>query len=68
MIGTATTAFPAPADEGSHRMPQLLSVNVGMPRDVSWQGKTVYTGVWKHSVSGPQWSAGSTSTGTARAT
>ena len=54
MIGTATTAFPAPADEGSHRMPQLLSVNVGMPRDVSWRGKTVYTGVWKHSVPGPQ--------------
>jgi ferredoxin-NADP reductase/MOSC domain-containing protein YiiM len=54
MIGTATTALPAPADEGSHRMPQLLSVNVGMPRDVSWRGKTVYTGVWKHSVPGPQ--------------
>jgi MOSC domain-containing protein YiiM/ferredoxin-NADP reductase len=35
-------------------MPQLLSVNVGMPRDVSWRGKTVFTGVWKHSVPGPQ--------------
>jgi len=35
-------------------MPQLLSVNVGLPRDVPWQGKTVYTGVWKHSVPGPQ--------------
>ena len=34
-------------------MPVLLSVNVGMPRDVAWQGKTVYTGVWKHSVPGP---------------
>ena len=35
-------------------MLQLLSVNVGLPRDVPWQGKTVYTGVWKHSVPGPQ--------------
>jgi len=35
-------------------MPSLLSVNVGLPRDVSWQGKTVYTGVWKHPVEGPQ--------------
>jgi ferredoxin-NADP reductase/MOSC domain-containing protein YiiM len=31
----------------------LLSVNVGMPRDVPWQGKTVFTGVWKAPVSGP---------------
>jgi ferredoxin-NADP reductase/MOSC domain-containing protein YiiM len=31
----------------------LLSVNVGMPRNVPWQGKTVYTGVWKHPAHGP---------------
>jgi ferredoxin-NADP reductase/MOSC domain-containing protein YiiM/ferredoxin len=30
----------------------LLSVNVGMPKDVPWQGKTVFTGVFKDSVSG----------------
>jgi ferredoxin-NADP reductase/MOSC domain-containing protein YiiM/ferredoxin len=29
-----------------------LSVNVGMPKDVSWQGKTVFTGVFKDAVSG----------------
>ncbi|WP_369191705.1 MOSC domain-containing protein [Streptomyces sp. R08] len=34
-------------------MPTLLSVNVGMPKDVPWQGKTVYTGVWKYPVVGP---------------
>ena len=34
-------------------MPMLLSVNVGMPKSVAWQGKTVYTGVWKHPVAGP---------------
>ncbi|MBO0851206.1 MAG: MOSC domain-containing protein, partial [Pseudonocardia sp.] len=35
-------------------MTRLLSVNVGMPKDVSWHGRTVYTGVWKHPVSGPR--------------
>ena len=34
-------------------MPSLLSVNVGMPKDVSWRGKTVFTGIWKHPVDGP---------------
>ena len=34
--------------------PVLLSVNVGMPKDVPWHGKTVYTGVWKQPVAGPQ--------------
>ncbi|HJZ02673.1 MAG TPA: MOSC domain-containing protein, partial [Streptosporangiaceae bacterium] len=33
--------------------PVLLSVNVGLPRDVSWQGQTVHTGVWKYPVDGP---------------
>ena len=33
--------------------PVLLSVNVGMPKNVVWQGKTVCTGAWKHSVDGP---------------
>jgi ferredoxin-NADP reductase/MOSC domain-containing protein YiiM len=33
--------------------PVLLSVNVGMPKNVAWQGKTVYTGAWKHPVDGP---------------
>jgi len=35
-------------------MPSLLSVNVGMPRNVAWQGRTVRTGVWKHPVHGPR--------------
>lgn len=33
-------------------MPQLLSVNVGLPRDVMWEGRTVRTAVWKHPVEG----------------
>lgn len=34
-------------------MPVLLSVNVGLPRDAAWQGKTVHTGIWKEPVHGP---------------
>jgi len=34
-------------------MATLLSVNVGMPKDVAWQGKTVRTGIWKTPVTGP---------------
>ncbi|WP_043662742.1 MOSC and FAD-binding oxidoreductase domain-containing protein [Streptomyces xylophagus] len=34
-------------------MPTLLSVNVGMPKDVPWQGRNVRTGVWKYPVQGP---------------
>jgi ferredoxin-NADP reductase/MOSC domain-containing protein YiiM/ferredoxin len=33
---------------------RLLSVNVGMPKDVPWQGKTVFTGVFKDPVTGPR--------------
>src|SRR6201998_320112 len=31
-------------------MPRLLSVNVGLPRDVTWNGQTVRTAVWKSPV------------------
>jgi len=31
----------------------LVSVNVGLPKDVPWQGKTVHTGIWKQPVDGP---------------
>jgi hypothetical protein len=34
-------------------MGRLLSVNVGLPKDVSWQGRTVFTGVFKDPVTGP---------------
>lgn len=33
-------------------MPQLLSVNVGLPREIEWKGKTVRTAVWKNAVEG----------------
>jgi len=33
-------------------MARLLSVNVGLPYDITWNGKTVRTAVWKSSVAG----------------
>src|SRR5271168_2901152 len=35
-------------------MPSLLSVNVGMPQNVAWQSRTVFTSVWKNPVRGPR--------------
>src|SRR5512135_204500 len=33
-------------------MPRLLSVNVGLPRDIAWRGETVRTAIWKEPVQG----------------
>src|SRR5580700_9984506 len=33
-------------------MARLLSVNVGLPRDIEWKGRTVHTGIWKIPVHG----------------
>lgn len=33
-------------------MPRLLSVNVGLPRDIEWNGRTVRTGIWKEPARG----------------
>ena len=62
-----TTKAPLPAIAPDHQpervdpnqaAPQpagtLLSVNVGLPKDVSWQGRTVFTGVFKDPVPGPR--------------
>jgi ferredoxin-NADP reductase/MOSC domain-containing protein YiiM/ferredoxin len=35
-------------------MGRLLSVNVGLPRVIAWQGKSVYTAIWKAAVEGPR--------------
>ena len=32
---------------------KLISVNVGLPRDVEWQGRTVTTAFFKTAVEGP---------------
>jgi ferredoxin-NADP reductase/MOSC domain-containing protein YiiM/ferredoxin len=33
-------------------MARLLSVNVGLPRDIAWKGRTVHTAIWKDPVPG----------------
>ena len=33
-------------------MARLLSVNVGRPRDIEWNGRTVHTAIWKDPVRG----------------
>ena len=47
---------PAPVESAPAGRPVggLASVNVGMPRDVPWQGKAVFTGVFKDPVAGPR--------------
>ena len=35
------------------RVGTLLSVNVGLPQDLAWRGRTVHTAVWKRPVEGP---------------
>ena len=41
-----------PSDGSNRDMPRLLSVNVGLPRDIAWKGRTVHTAIWKEPVSG----------------
>jgi ferredoxin-NADP reductase/MOSC domain-containing protein YiiM len=33
-------------------MARLLSVNIGLPRDIEWKGRTVHTAIWKDPVHG----------------
>ena len=33
---------------------RLLSLNVGRPREVAWEGKTVRTSIWKTAVDEPR--------------
>src|SRR5215831_7780377 len=56
-IATGTPVLPvrrrkAASAQEREAMPRLLSVNVGLPRDITWQGKTVHTAVWKTPAQG----------------
>ena len=54
---TASSAQPKRVDSAqptAQSAGTLLSVNVGLPKDVSWQGKVVFTGVFKEPVAGPR--------------
>ena len=35
-------------------MAKLVSLNVGLPKDFAWKGRTVHTGAWKSPVEGPR--------------
>ena len=50
--GVARTAGPPEPVSSFEAAGTLLSVNVGLPKEVSWQGRTVVTGVFKDSVTG----------------
>jgi ferredoxin-NADP reductase/MOSC domain-containing protein YiiM len=50
-LGSGSTAA-GPSGDGADPVGTLLSVNVGMPKDVSWHGQTVHTGVFKDPVAG----------------
>jgi ferredoxin-NADP reductase/MOSC domain-containing protein YiiM len=43
----------AASEQRDRETPVLVSVNVGLPREVAWRGRTVRTGVWKAPVDGP---------------
>ncbi|XVU26375.1 MOSC domain-containing protein [Actinoplanes sp. CA-054009] len=50
MIGvTGAKSRAGPQDEW---MAMVRSVNVGLPKDVLWRGRTVFTGIWKSAVEG----------------
>lgn len=34
------------------RAGKLISVNIGLPKEIEWRGKRVYTGIWKQPVDG----------------
>jgi ferredoxin-NADP reductase/MOSC domain-containing protein YiiM/ferredoxin len=52
-VEDATKQFPASVSEKEKAlMGRLLSVNVGLPRDVQWKGKAVRTAIWKSPVEG----------------
>lgn len=48
-----TIDLTASCDE-ENAMATLVSVNVGQPGDIVWNGRTVFTGAWKTPVAGPR--------------
>ena len=48
------TVEMGPTGKETIAVAKLIALNVGLPRDVSWHDRTVYTGVWKKPVWGPR--------------
>jgi len=57
-LNTAVVATEPEPERGGDRVGRLVSVNVGLPKDVPWKGRTVFTGVFKDPVTGPRRVAG----------
>jgi ferredoxin-NADP reductase/MOSC domain-containing protein YiiM len=51
---SSTSPSAEPAQRDGHLAGTLLSVNVGLPTDVPWHGKKVFTGIYKDAVTGPR--------------
>jgi MOSC domain-containing protein YiiM len=60
--GSPTTLKAGPRSDAARALPpslegetpvQVISVNVGLPREVIWKGMTVQTGIFKDPVNGP---------------
>src|SRR5690349_17479627 len=49
---TLTASPRRPSVERVSQTARLLSVNVGLPRDIAWKGRTVHTAIWKDPVAG----------------
>jgi MOSC domain-containing protein YiiM len=43
---------PADPNGQERAVAKLMSVNVGLPKDIAWKNRTVYTGAWKTPVTG----------------
>src|SRR5690349_8615781 len=53
-LGPARTYARAGSEPRGYPMAILHALNVGLPKDVAWHGRTVHTGVWKEPVTGPR--------------
>lgn len=50
---TVGDASSATRNDKETAVGRLVSVNIGLPKNVQWGDKTVYTGIWKTPVDGP---------------
>src|SRR5271154_1999403 len=46
MVRLGASVFPQAV--GGALPAKLVSINVGLPRDITWRGQTVHTGIWKN--------------------
>ena len=52
LIATSMRPRRSAGSRKASTMARLLSVNVGLPHDIEWKGRTVHTAIWKNPVGG----------------